>query len=253
MLGARDDREHERGHADRRQQRADQVRTVRPGGAARGSGGGHVAGRGLRLGHEDHHGGQAERRDRQVDQEDRAPPEVVQHEAAEQGARGKAERVDRAPYADRLRMLVRSEDLHHDGQCRGEQQRSAHAHAGPRGDQLPGGVGKSGHQRSSAEQHEPRDQHLLAAVAIGRAACGEQQPRLYERVGVDRKGGGPEHARSGPPPTRRATRRAGTHPSDHRAPTGPSPAYGPCGPPPVSCRSSAASGRRRWPNPPSPS
>ena len=36
-----------------------------------------------------------------------------------------------------------------------------------------------------AEQDETRDQHLLAAVAVGRAARREQQPGLHQRVRVD--------------------------------------------------------------------
>ncbi len=171
VLGPGDDRVHERGHADRRQQRARQVGAVAPGV--------------LRLGDEGGHGGQAERHDRQVDQEDRAPPEVVEHEAAEQRPRREAERVHRAPDADGPGVLVGREDLQGDREGGGEQQRPADAHAGPRRDQLPRGTGESGDQRADAEQGEPRDQHLLAAVAVGGAARGEQQAGLHERVGVD--------------------------------------------------------------------
>ena len=89
------------------------------------------------------------------------------------------------PEADRLDPLAVVEDLHHDGERGGHQQRAADAHAGAGGDQLAAAVRETGHQRADAEQGQARDQHLLAAVAVGGAARGEQQTGLDQRIRVD--------------------------------------------------------------------
>ncbi len=123
--------------------------------------------------------------DRDVDEEDRAPPEVVEDESAEQRARRETEGGDGRPDADRLDAFGVVEDLTTTASVVVSSSALADAHPGTGRDELAGGLGETGHERADAEQGEAHHQHLLPPVAVRRAARGEQQTRLDERVGVD--------------------------------------------------------------------
>ena len=103
-------------------------------------------------------------RDRDVDQEDRAPPEVVEHDPADQRTGREAEGVDGGPEADRLDPLGVVEDLHDDGEGRGHQQRAADAHARAGGDQLAGDCASP-----AASEPMPKSARPRPASSCGRS------------------------------------------------------------------------------------
>ena len=81
--------------------------------------------------------------DRDVDQEHRSPPEVLQQQAAGDGTECHGEAAGRRPDADGLRPLAGlGEDVGEDGERGGEHERGADAHGGPGGDEPFGAAGE---------------------------------------------------------------------------------------------------------------
>ena len=66
--------------------------------------------------------------DRQVHEEDRAPVEVLEQEAAGDRTERVADARDRGPHADRLAPLLGREDVGDDRQRRRHDERAADAH-----------------------------------------------------------------------------------------------------------------------------
>ncbi len=123
--------------------------------------------------------------DRHIDQEDRAPPEVLQ-DAAGDGAGGDGEADHTGPDADGLGLLRGLEDVHDDREGGGQDEGAAEAHHGAEGDELPGGVRQRGQYGSHTEHGHAEEQHLLAAEPITEQTRGEEQSGEDQRVGVDR-------------------------------------------------------------------
>ena len=127
--------------------------------------------------------------DRDVDEEDRAPPEVLEQEAAERRARCATPRpATRGPDADRLGPLARvGEDVGEDRQGRRHDERAADAHQRPGADQLrPASADERGADGARAPKSDEADARTpRAAEPVAEAAGGEQQPGEHERVRVD--------------------------------------------------------------------
>jgi hypothetical protein len=167
-----DDRPHERDEADARQPRA---RPVQP-----------PPQRVARLRDEPAARDERDRGERHVDDEDRAPPEVVEQHAADGGAERDAEAGRCRPQADRRGPLARvGEDADEQRERRRHDQRRAGAHRGA-GEDEPAdvaGVGRAG--RRDREDGEAAEQHPPAAEPVAERAGQQQQPREHERVRVD--------------------------------------------------------------------
>ena len=140
-----------------------------------------------RVWHQPGGGEQAGRGDGHVDQEDRAPPEVGQQQAADDRAEGHADADGTAPQGDRpLAFGPVAEHVADDGQRRGDHQRGADAHARPGGDEGADVAGEGRPGRARGEDRQAGQERLLAADPVGQAARGEQQAGEHEDVGVDR-------------------------------------------------------------------
>ena len=139
-----------------------------------------------RLGHEQQDRDHADRGERDVDQEDRAPPEVGEQQAADDRADGHADAHGGGPDADGPGPLPRVEHVGDDRQRLRHDRRGAQAHRRPGEDELIGVVRVRGEQREQAERGHADHQHALAADPVADHAEGEQQAGEHQRVGVDR-------------------------------------------------------------------
>jgi hypothetical protein len=137
---------------------------------------------GLRHQHRDR--GERDDHDRDVDQEDRAPPEVAEQVAADDRADREAEHGRPGDGGDRLLPLLRCEQDGKHGKREGEDRRRADAEHGAGGDELAdrGRVGTGG--RAGTEEDQGDEQHPLATVAVAEQARGQDQRREHEAVGV---------------------------------------------------------------------
>ncbi len=171
LVGALDDGVHEGAQADDRQAGADQVerlllRVLRP---RDEPGAEHEGG-------DDH---------RHVDEEDRAPPEVLEQPAGGDGADGRATAGDAGPDRDGLRPFVGGEDVGEDRQRRRHDEGGGDTHDRPGDDHRGRRVGEAGHHRADEEQGEAGLEGALAAEAVAEGPGGEEEAGEDERVGVD--------------------------------------------------------------------
>src|SRR5690606_16487854 len=158
-------------HADQGQQDAGQV----PGAGVRGAGLGEQPG--ADEDQDGHHG--------QVDQEDRAPPEVLEQEPAHDRSDGGAGGGGRAPDADGetafARVVEEVADQREGGRHEG---RSGDAEQGPRDDQHLGAGGVGVEHGDGAERGGAHEEDPLASDAVAEAAHGDEQTGDDERVDV---------------------------------------------------------------------
>ena len=171
VLAAVDDAVGEGDQADHGEQHAEHVDPAGP--------------RVTRLGDQQRHQDHAGNDHRHVDQEDRAPPEVLQQRAAEDRADRHGETDRTGPDPDGPTTLARVEDVGDDRQRHRHDGRAADPHQGAGRDELAGALGVRGEQRRQAEQHQTDHQEALAAGAVAEHPEGEQQPGEDQRVGVD--------------------------------------------------------------------
>ncbi|RPK78911.1 hypothetical protein EES46_33345 [Streptomyces sp. ADI98-10] len=123
---------------------------------------------------------------RDVDQEDRAPPVVLDEEAADDRSGGGADRGDRGPHADGERPLPAvGEDLAQDRQRGGHDHRAADAEEGAGRDQDGGCVGRGGERGGDAEQRVAEEQYASSADPVTQRAEEDEQRGADEGVGVD--------------------------------------------------------------------
>ena len=121
-----------------------------------------------------------------VDEEHRAPPEVVEQQAADERPDRAAGAGEAGPDGDRPAPLVGREDVGEDRQRRRHDQRRADAHDRPGGDELAGRVPTA--RRTSDAEAEDRQaglQRALAAEPVAEGAGRQQQAGEDEGVGVD--------------------------------------------------------------------
>lgn len=161
-----------RQHGGRRQRHAQQV---------------EAAGRRVReLG--DQHGDQDQQEQHRghVDQEDGAPPEVVQHHPAEHRAQGDAAGHGTGPDRDGLAaLLVVLEEVAYEGERGRHQGRTADAEQDAGGDQHVGAGGVGGADGGDSEGGGAEQQQLAAADPVTERAHRDQQAGEGEGVAVE--------------------------------------------------------------------
>ena len=167
-----DDAPQQHGEADGGEEGTDEVE------AGRGGIGG--------VGHQQGCGDHPDDDHRHVDEEHRAPPEVLEQQAAGDGTHGDADACYTGPYPDGLLPLVGlDEDVGEDRERRRHDQRSPHAHEPAAEDEMAGRAGQRRQHGPDAEDDDPDAQRPLAAEPIAQAAGREQQPREHQCVAVD--------------------------------------------------------------------
>ncbi|CPJ13232.1 Uncharacterised protein [Bordetella pertussis] len=121
-----------------------------------------------------------------VDQEHRAPPEILQQHAADHRPQGRPAGGDGGPYADGQGAFARvREHMAQDRQGGGHHQRRADRQQAARDDQQ-GGRGRIGHaQRGRAECRQPAGERGARPPAVAQGAHGRQQAGDHQRIGVD--------------------------------------------------------------------
>ncbi len=139
---------------------------------------------------------EGERRQRQGDEEDRAPVELLQQGAGEQRSERGDRAADRRPERDRAGAVVAGPQRR--DQC--QRGREGHAggdaaeHAGDEED--PVGGGEAGQQRGRDREPHAEQQHHLAPVAVAESAQvedrGRQAQRVADRDQVERRLAGAE-------------------------------------------------------------
>jgi hypothetical protein len=120
----------------------------------------------LRHGHEKRARDERDRDDHDVNQEDRAPPEVLEQPATDDRAECETDSGESRPDRDRLTALFRREDVGQDRQRCRHHQRGADAHRRSRRDQLAGGVGKRREPRRGADDHQADVEGPAAPIAV---------------------------------------------------------------------------------------
>ena len=120
-----------------------------------------------------------------VDEEDRAPPEVLEQQAGGDRAERTTDAGERRPDRDRLRALVEREAVHDDREGRRHDERGADAHHGAGGDELARVVGLAGDEAGEAEHDEAELQRALATEPVAEGAGREQHAGEDQGVGVE--------------------------------------------------------------------
>ncbi len=122
---------------------------------------------------------------RDVDEEHRSPPEVLEQEATGDRADGRPGAGQAGPEGDGLGPLVGREDRGQDRQRRRHDQGGADPHERPEGDELAGGCGEGRRGGAAAEDHKTDGQSPFAAEAVTQGPGGEEETGEHEAVGVD--------------------------------------------------------------------
>ena len=124
--------------------------------------------------------------DRDVDEEDPWPGEVLRQHAAENQADGGAADRDRCPDAQRPRaLLALGERRGDDRKCGRRDQRRAETLQRTRTDEHALARGKSVEERRAREDYEPDQEDPLPAEQVAGAAAEQQKAAEHEGVGVD--------------------------------------------------------------------
>ena len=138
------------------------------------------------LRHQDDDRDDADCGERNVDEEDRAPPEVIQEQAADDRPDGDGHADGRRPDSDGARPLRRLEDVRDDRQGLRHDRGAAETHRRPGPDELVRALRVGAQQRENAEQGHADDQHPPPPDPVAHHAEGEQQAGEDQRVGIDR-------------------------------------------------------------------
>src|SRR6266540_1366915 len=127
-----------------------------------------------------------ERSNRNVDEEDPLPPQVLRQHAAGEHADGGAAAAERTPDPERL-VPVRAllEARHHDRERRRRDDRAAESLHAAGGDQHPLRLGEPAHEGGEREERDADDEDAPAAEQVGRPAAEEQEAAERDRVGGD--------------------------------------------------------------------
>ena len=171
VVGALDDRVDQRSEPHDRQQGTDRIE--------RGSG------RILGLREQHVPGDQRPGDDRDVDEEHRTPPELLEQQTRCQRTDRRPPAGDPGPDGDRLCPLASREHVGEDRQGRRHDERGTDPHHRPGGDQLARRVGEGAEQGSEGEDDEAELQRPLAPEAVTQRPGREQQAGEHQRIGVD--------------------------------------------------------------------
>jgi hypothetical protein len=138
------------------------------------------------LGQEPAAGDEREDDERDVDEQHRAPPEVLEQPAAGDRSDGDAEPGDAGPGGDGPRPLLRvGEQVGDDRQGRRHDEGGAEAEHGSGGDQLLDAARERSGDRGDAEERQSAGQGAASPVAVTEAPGGQQQAGEHQDVGVD--------------------------------------------------------------------
>ena len=124
-----------------------------------------------------------EHADRDVDEEDPVPVQVLHDQAAAERADRQRERRHSGPDPDRLPALLRREGGDDDGERRRVHECRADALHRARSDQEACARGEPARERGEREDREPDDEDAAAAVEVRELAAGDQERGERERVG----------------------------------------------------------------------
>ena len=125
-------------------------------------------------------------RDRNVHQEDRAPPEVFEQPAAADRSDGHPDTDHGRPQPDRLGARYRvGEDIADQSQGGREDHRRADSHGSSRRDQRVGRIHLCRNAGGDREQCEAGAEPAPSAVAVAQAAGRQQQAGHDQGVGID--------------------------------------------------------------------
>ena len=125
-----------------------------------------------------------ERSDRDVDEEDPLPAEVLGQDPADEHARGGAGAAESAPDPERLVPLrAFLEGGRHDRQGGGRDDRRADALDSARADQHRDVVGEAADERGDGEDDEPEEEDPLAAEQVGHPAAEQEEAAERDRIG----------------------------------------------------------------------
>ncbi|VVO45482.1 hypothetical protein PS723_06667 [Pseudomonas fluorescens] len=137
------------------------------------------------VGNEAPHGITTEHADRQVDQEDPVPGQVLHHPAAHGRAEQRTEQAgDGDETHDSHQFRARVGPQHHQPAHR-QHQRAAQTLYDPSADQHAQGARQRAEQRAEAEQQNRAEEYLFGAEAVGDPARGGNQQGHGEHVGDD--------------------------------------------------------------------
>ena len=145
-----------------------------------------VAEVGVALGNDPRREREHERSDRDVDEEDPLPAEVLREDAAEEHADRGARAAERAPDAERLvAVCALLERRRHDRQGRRRDDRRAESLHGAREDQDAGAPREPARQRGEREEDEADDEDAPPPEQVGHAAAEQQEAAERDRVRGD--------------------------------------------------------------------
>ena len=121
--------------------------------------------------------------DRDVQEEDVLPAGVPSQQATGQHADSGAARTHGAPEPECLVALgTLREDVHHDRECRGQDDRCAEALSAAQRDQRPVGRGERAPERREGEHREPDHEDEPPAEEVRRTASKQQEPAERQPV-----------------------------------------------------------------------
>ena len=113
---------------------------------------------------------QGDQPDRNVDEEDPVPADVVRQDAAEEGSDKEGDAEDGTEETLVFASLGRSEEISDDCQRDREEGAGTEALDATEQDQLLHGLAEAGQNRSDQEQHDSDEQHRLAPEVVGQLA-----------------------------------------------------------------------------------
>jgi hypothetical protein len=189
----------EAGHADEQQQHHPHVRQLQLAEAFHGDGDQHHrraeqqeadaiearARTAAQVRHHFPHRPAAQRADRQVDQKNPVPAQVLDHPATEGGAEQRAEQAGNGDEAENPHQFAARVGAQHHQPPYRQHQRAAQALDHPRADQHVQRPRQRAQQRAEAEHQDGAEKHLLGAEAVGDPAGGGNQQGHGEHVGDD--------------------------------------------------------------------
>ena len=139
----------------------------------------------LRRRGEDGHGRHHEGHDRKVGEEDRAPPEVLEQGAGQDGPERSPGAGEPGPGGDGLAALLGREDGGQQGERGRHDEGGADPGDHPAGDHLGRPGAEPAHQRAGGEDEEPEDEGPLASEAVPQGAGRQEQGGEHQGVRVD--------------------------------------------------------------------
>ena len=122
--------------------------------------------------------------DRDVDEEDPAPPEAVGEEAADEGTAGDRGADRGSPHGKRSEAVGPAVLVTDESERRCEERGAADPLERARHVERRDAPGEAAEERGQREEHDPGDEDQATSVPVGERAGGEDQRGEAERIGV---------------------------------------------------------------------